>query len=127
LYLRALDVIRQLGESGPVVILTDGDVVFQPRKVERSGLWAAVGGEVLIFIHKEQMLDEVERRYPARRYIMIDDKLRILTAIKEVWRDRVTTVFVRQGHYAHDLSQVDPYPPADVTVEGIGDLLDLRI
>jgi hypothetical protein len=74
-----------------VVILTDGDVVFQPRKVERSGLWAAVGGEVLIFIHKEQMLDEVERRYPARRYVMIDDKLRILTAIKDVWRDRVTT------------------------------------
>ena len=126
-YPRALDVIRRLGESGPVVILTDGDVVFQPRKVERSGLWAAVGGEVLIFIHKEQMLDEVEHRYPARRYVMIDDKLRILTAIKDVWRDRVTTVFVRQGHYAHDPSQVQQYPPADLTVEAIGDVLDLRI
>jgi FMN phosphatase YigB (HAD superfamily) len=127
MYPRALDVLRRLSESGPVVILTDGDVVFQPRKVERSGLWAAVAGEVLIFIHKEQMLDEVERRYPARRYVMIDDKLRILTAIKDVWRDRVTTVFVRQGHYAHDPSQVDPYPPADFTVEKIGDVLDLRI
>jgi FMN phosphatase YigB (HAD superfamily) len=126
-YSGAFDVIRQLGESGPVVILTDGDVVFQPRKVERSGLWAAVGGEVLIFIHKEQMLDEVEHRYPARRYVMIDDKLRILTAIKDVWRDRVTTVFVRQGHYAHDPSQVQQYPPADLTVEAIGDVLDLRI
>ena len=127
LYPRALDVIQQLGQSGPVVILTDGDVVFQPRKIERSGLWEAVAGEVLIFIHKEQMLDEVERRHPARRYVMIDDKLRILDAIKSVWRDRVTTVFVRQGHYAHDPAQVDPYPPADVAVEAIGDVLDLRI
>ena len=127
LYPRALDVIQQLGQSGPVVILTDGDVVFQPRKIERSGLWEAVAGEVLIFIHKEHMLDEVERRHPARRYVMIDDKLRILDAIKSVWRDRVTTVFVRQGHYAHDPAQVDPYPPADVAVEAIGDVLDLRI
>jgi FMN phosphatase YigB (HAD superfamily) len=127
LYPRALDVIRKLGEAGTVAILTDGDVVFQPRKVERSGLWGAVSGEVLIFIHKEQMLDEVERRYAARRYVMIDDKLRILTAIKAAWRDRVTTVFVRQGHYAHDPAQVDPYPPADITVEAIGDVVDLRI
>jgi len=127
LYPRAVDVIRWLGKSGTVVILTDGDVVFQPRKVERSGLWEAVAGEVLIFIHKEQMLDEVERLYPARRYVMIDDKLRILTAIKAAWSDRVTTVFIRQGHYAHDPSQVDPYPPADVTVDAIGDVLDLRI
>ena len=127
LYPRSLDVIRWLGKSGTVVILTDGDVVFQPRKVERSGLWEAVAGEVLIFIHKEQMLDEVERQYPARRYVMIDDKLRILTAIKAAWSDRVTTVFVRQGHYAHDPSQVDPYQPADVTVDAIGDVLDLRI
>jgi len=127
LYPHALDVIRRLGRSGTVAILTDGDVVFQPRKVERSGLWEAVGGNVLIFIHKEQMLDEVERRYPARRYVMVDDKLRILTAIKAAWRERVTTVFVRQGHYAHDPSQVDPYPPADVSIEAIGDLLDLRM
>src|SRR6266496_1140845 len=126
-YPRAFDVIRRLGDSGTVAILTDGDVVFQPRKVERSGLWAAVSGEVQIFIHKEQMLDEVERRHPAQRYVVIDDKLRILTAIKAVWGDRVTTVFVRQGHYAHDPSQVNPYPPADVTVNAIGDLLNPAI
>jgi FMN phosphatase YigB (HAD superfamily) len=127
LYPGSLDVIDKFNAWGPTVILSDGDVVFQPRKVERSGLWEAVAGEVLIFIHKEQMLDEVERQYPARRYVMIDDKLRILTAIKAVWSDRVTTVFVRQGHYAHDPLQVDPYPPADVTVDAIGDVLDLRI
>src|ERR1700674_1983720 len=90
-YPRAFDVIRRLRESGAVAILTDGDVVFQPRKVERSGLWEAVGGEVLIYIHKEQMLDDVERRYPARRYVMVDDKLRVLAAMKQVWRERLTT------------------------------------
>ena len=127
LYPRALDVVAHLRRGGPVVVLSDGDVVFQPRKVERSGLWGAVDGEVLIYIHKEQMLDDVERRYPARRYVMIDDKVRILTAIKAVWGDRVTTVFVRQGHYAHDPAQVSPYPPADVTVDAVGELLNLRI
>jgi FMN phosphatase YigB (HAD superfamily) len=126
-YPRAFDVIRRLRESGPVAILTDGDVVFQPRKVERSGLWEAVGGEVLIYIHKEQMLDDVERRYPARRYVMVDDKLRVLAAMKQVWRERLTTVFVRQGHYAHDASQVTPYPPADFTVDAIGDVSNLPI
>jgi len=127
LYPRALEVVAHLRRSGPVVVLSDGDVVFQPRKVERSGLWQAVDGEVLIYVHKEQMLDDVERRYPARRYVMIDDKLRILTAIKAVWGDRVTTVFVRQGHYAHDAAQVTPYPAADFAVESIGDVLNLRI
>ena len=127
LYPGALDVIAHLRRSGPVVVLSDGDVVFQPRKVERSGLWAAVDGRVLIYIHKEQMLDNVERRYPAQRYVMIDDKLRILTAIKAVWGDRVTTVFVRQGHYAQDPAQVTPYPAADFAVESIGDVLNLRI
>jgi FMN phosphatase YigB (HAD superfamily) len=126
-YPRAFDVIRRLRESGAVAILTDGDVVFQPRKVERSGLWEAVGGEVLIYIHKEQMLDDVERRYPSRRYMMIDDKLRVLAAMKQVWRERLTTVFVRQGHYAHDASQVTPYPPADFTVDAIGDVSNLPI
>ena len=126
-YPRAFDVIRRLSESGTVAIFTDGDVVFQPRKVERSGLWAAVSGEVQIFIHKEQMLDEVERRHPARRYVVIDDKLRILTAIKDVWRDRVTTVFVRQGHYAHDPAQVTPFPAADRTVDRIADVLSLQL
>src|SRR5258706_6344504 len=127
LYPGALDVIAHLRRSGPVVVLSDGDVVFQPRKVERSGLWAAVDGRVLIYIHKEQMLDDVERRYPAQRYVMIDDKLRILTAIKAVWGDRVTTVFIRQGHYAQDPAQVTPYPAADFAVESIGDVLNLRI
>ena len=124
LYPGALDVIRQLRPRGPVVILSDGDVVFQPRKVERSGLWEAVEGEVLIYIHKEQMLDDVERRYPARRYVMVDDKLRILSAMKKVWGDRLTTVFVRQGHYAREREHLDGFPAADVTVEAIGELVD---
>ena len=122
LYPRALDVIAELRRYGPVVILSDGDVVFQPRKVEASGLWAAVDGRVLIYIHKELMLDDVADRYPARRYVMVDDKRRILTAIKDHWTDRVTTVFVRQGHYARDPAVLRDYPPADVTIERIGDL-----
>ena len=123
LYPRALETIEHLGRSGRTVILSDGDVVFQPRKIERSGLWAAVEGEVLVYIHKEQMLDDVERRYPARRYVMVDDKIRILSAMKDVWGERLTTVFVRQGHYAADQEQVNSYPPADVTIDRIGDLL----
>jgi FMN phosphatase YigB (HAD superfamily) len=126
-YPGALEAIRALQPRGRVVILSDGDVVFQPRKIERSGLWAAVEGEVLIFIHKEQMLDEVERRYPARRYVMIDDKLRILAAMKNVWGERLTTVFVRQGHYAHEPQHLDGFPAADVTIEQIAHALDLRI
>jgi FMN phosphatase YigB (HAD superfamily) len=124
LYPHVLDLIARLRTRGPVVIFSDGDVVFQPRKVERSGLWAAVEGDVLIYIHKEAMLDDVERRFPSKRYVVVDDKLRILSAIKPVWRDRVTTVFVRQGHYAHDTELVSKFAPADVTVEAIGDLLD---
>src|SRR6185295_15443168 len=111
-----------LSARAPVVILSDGDVVFQPRKVEQSGLWEAVGGRVLIYVHKEEMLDDVERRFPARRYVMVDDKLRILAAMKASWRDRLTTVFVRQGHYAQDPAQTARYPAADVTIERIADL-----
>jgi FMN phosphatase YigB (HAD superfamily) len=125
LYPRALDVIAHVRQLGSVVILSDGDAVFQPHKVERSGLWAAVAGQILIYIHKEQVLDDVERRYPARHYVMVDDKLRILTAIKSVWAERVTTVFVKQGHYATDQATLDSYPAADVTIERIADLLDL--
>ena len=121
LYPGALDVIAQLKARGQVVLLSDGDVVFQPRKIERSGLWAAVDGHVLIYIHKEQMLDDVERVYPAARYVMVDDKLRILAAVKSIWRERVTTVFVRQGHYAHDPAIVSAAPPADITIERIAD------
>ncbi|HJZ70395.1 MAG TPA: HAD family hydrolase [Vicinamibacterales bacterium] len=121
-YPGALDAIHQLERQGRVAILSDGDVVFQPRKVERSGLWGAVEGNVLIYIHKEQMLEDVEERLPAERYVMVDDKIRILTAMKEIWGARLTTVFVRQGHYAHDTALVAKYPPADVTIERIGDL-----
>jgi len=124
LYPNALAAIRHLRGWGPTVILSDGDVVFQPRKLERSGLWDAVEGRVLIYIHKEQMLDDVEKRYPARRYVMVDDKLHVLAAMKSLWRERLTTVFPRQGHYAFDPKIIAANPPADVTLERIGDLLD---
>ncbi len=123
LYQGSLDVLAHFRPWGATVILSDGDVVFQPRKVQQSGLWEAVGGRVLIYIHKEQMLDDVERLYPARHYIMVDDKLRILTAMKKIWGDRVTTVWPRQGHYALDPEIVAAYPQADLTVERIGDLV----
>jgi FMN phosphatase YigB (HAD superfamily) len=122
LYPGALDVIAHLRRWGPTVILTDGDVVFQPRKVQRSGLWDAVEGRVLIYLHKEQMLDDVELRYPARHYIMVDDKLRILASMKKVWGDRLTTVFPRQGHYALDPGNIAAYSPSDLTIQRIGDL-----
>ena len=123
-YPRVIDTIQHLQTRGRVVILSDGDVVFQPYKIERSGLWTAVRGEALIYIHKEQMLDDVEQRYPAKRYVMVDDKIRLLTAMKAVWGARLTTVFVRQGHYALDAQLVAQYPPADVTIDAIGDLRD---
>lgn len=122
LYPGTLDAIRRMRARARVVILSDGDVVFQPRKVEQSGLWEAVGGHVLIYVHKEQMLDDVAERYPAKGYVMVDDKLRILAAMKAIWKDRLTTVFVRQGHYALDPAQVAGYPAADQSIESIGDL-----
>jgi len=124
LYPGSVDVINHLHAWGPTVILSDGDVVFQPRKVQRSGLWQAVEGRVLIYIHKEQMLDAVVRRYPAGHYVMVDDKLRILAAMKDVLGKRLTTVFPRQGHYALDPGNVTSYPPADITIERIGELLN---
>jgi len=123
LYPGALDAIRRLRTRGLTVILSDGDVVFQPRKIQRSGLWAAVEGRVLIYVHKEQMLDAVAERYPARHYVMVDDKLRILAAMKAIWGDRLTTIFPRQGHYALDPRNINAYPAADVSVERIGDLI----
>jgi FMN phosphatase YigB (HAD superfamily) len=126
LYPHAIEVIDRLHRSGRVVILSDGDVVFQPKKVERSGLWGAVSGHVLV-IPQERMLDDVERRYPARRYVLVDDKLRILTAVKRVLGERVTTIFVRQGHYARDRALVARFPAADVTIGRIGDLIDLDL
>ncbi len=125
LFPNSLDVIERCRELGTVVILTDGDVVFQPRKIERSGLFEAVEGNILIYVHKEYELADVERRYPAERYVLVDDKVRILSAIKATWGERVTTVFPRQGHYALDAEQVSKYPAADITVERIGDLLNV--
>jgi FMN phosphatase YigB (HAD superfamily) len=122
LYPGALAALAHLRAFGPTVILSDGDAVFQPRKVERSGLWDAVEGRVLIYIHKEQMLGEVERRYPARHYVMVDDKLCILAAMKHSWGERLTTVFARQGHYALDPGILAAFPPADLAIEVIGDL-----
>ncbi|SRR6266571_354680 len=124
LYPNSLDVIESVKRWGPAVILSDGDVVFQPRKVERSGLFEAVEGNVLIYVHKEQELSDVEQRYPAEHYVLVDDKLRILAAVKKVWAARVTTVFPRQGHYALDPQILASYPPADVTVERVGELMN---
>jgi len=123
LYAQALEVIAHLRNFGPTVILSDGDVVFQPRKVQRSGLWHAVEGRVLIYIHKERVLGDVQRRFPAAHYVMVDDKLRILAAMKQQLRERLTTVFPRQGHYALDPKNTAAYPMADLSVERIGDLL----
>ncbi len=123
LFPRALDVIRLLSAWGQTVILSDGDVVFQPYKVKRSGLFEAVDGRVLIYIHKEEELADVEKRFPARHYVMVDDKMRLLTAMKKSWGSRLTTVFPRQGHYANDPAESAKYPPADITIEHLADLL----
>jgi FMN phosphatase YigB (HAD superfamily) len=127
LYPNSLDVIEQAKAWGRTALLTDGDVVFQPRKVERSGLLEAVGGQVLVYVHKEHELADVAHRYPSRHYVVVDDKLRLLTAIKKSWKKRVTTVFVRQGHYALDPKITAACPPADVTLEHIGDLLGCNL
>lgn len=123
LYPGALEVIEYTRQWGPATILTDGDVVFQPRKIERSGLSDAVSGRVLIYLHKEKELADVAQRFPAEHYVLIEDKLRILAAVKKSWGPRVTTVFVRQGHYARDLNIIANYPAADIAVDRIGDLL----
>ncbi|HMF14874.1 MAG TPA: HAD family hydrolase [Gemmataceae bacterium] len=127
LYPGSLDAIAHCQQLGPCVILSDGDVVFQPRKVERSGLWEAVDGKVLIYVHKELELDDVEQRYPAGHYVLVDDKLRILTAAKKTWNSRLTTVWPKQGHYARDPAAVRNYPPPDIAVERIGDLVNLDL
>jgi FMN phosphatase YigB (HAD superfamily) len=127
LYPGALDVLEKFRTWGRTVILSDGDVVFQPRKVERSGIFEVVEGHVLIYIHKEESLEDVVRRYPAEHYVMVDDKLRILTAIKNHWGDGVTTVFPRQGQFAQDPQVLTSYPAPDVTVERIGSLLDFDL
>ncbi|MGA8715147.1 MAG: HAD family hydrolase [Roseiarcus sp.] len=125
LYPGALEVVGHVRQWGRPVVLSDGDAVFQPRKIERSGLWKAFEDNILIYIHKEEELSDVERLYPARRYVLIDDKLRILAAVKAIWGDRVATVLPRQGHYAIDPKAISTYPPADIQVERIGDLVGL--
>jgi FMN phosphatase YigB (HAD superfamily) len=127
LYPGALEVLKRLKSHAPTVILSDGDVVFQPRKAQQSGIWDTVDGHVLIYIHKEQELEDVERRYPADHYVLIDDKPRILTAIKQTWGQRVTTVFPKQGSYAHDVEALASNPAADVTIDRIGELLTMDL
>ncbi len=123
LYPGSLDVLERFRERGPTVIVTDGDMVFQPRKVQRSGIFETVEGHVLIYVHKEKALEDIARRYPAERYVLVDDKLRILAAFNQAWGERVTTVFPRQGEFALNPVTRASYPPADVTVERIADLL----
>ncbi len=127
LYPGSLDAVEHVQQWGPAVILSDGDAVFQPWKVHRSGLAETLHNNILIYIHKEEMLDEVERHFPSEHYVMIDDKLRILDAIKQQWRDRVTTVFVDQGHYAKDPETLAKYPHGDLRVERIGDVANLSL
>jgi FMN phosphatase YigB (HAD superfamily) len=127
LYPGSLDVLERFRSWGQTVILSDGDVVFQPRKIERSGIFEAVEGHVLVYIHKEEALDDVEQRYPAEHYVLVDDKPRILAAVKKIWGDRVTTIFPRQGQYAHDSKAIAGCLPPDVTVERIGDLIDYEL
>ncbi len=127
LYPQSLDAIDHAATLGTTAILSDGDVVFQPRKIHRSGLHDAVGGRVLVYIHKEQVLDDVARRLPADHYVLVDDKVRLLAAVKDVWGERVTTVWPRQGHYALDTAEVARYRPPDIMLERIGDLVGVRL
>lgn len=127
LYPDSLDAIEHVKQWGKAVILSDGDVVFQPLKVERSGIYEAVNGNVLIYIHKEKELEDVERRFPASHYVLIDDKIRILTDVKKIWGNKVTTVFPRQGHYALDPQIIAAYPPADISIARIGELLNFKL
>jgi FMN phosphatase YigB (HAD superfamily) len=122
LYPQALQVVNHFRRTAEVGVLSDGDVVFQPHKVRCSGIEKAVGGQVLIYVHKEAELKDVKQRMPADHYVLVDDKIRILAAVKKIWRKKVTTVFVRQGHYALDKKLVAKYPPADMTIGKIGDL-----
>ncbi|HET7931843.1 MAG TPA: HAD family hydrolase [Rhodanobacteraceae bacterium] len=127
LYPGALDAIAHLSQFGPCAVLSDGDVVLQPRKVRKSGIEAAVDGRVLIYIHKERMLDDVAGHYPADHYVMAEDKLRVLDGMKNRWRERLTTVFVRQGHYANDPAARKEYPPAQIERGGIGELCGMPV
>ena len=126
LYPGALEVLMHLGATGPVIVLTDGDAIFQPRKIARAGI-RDVADDVLVYIHKEDELEDVERRHPAARYVLVDDKVRILGAVKRQWADRVTTVLPLQGQFANDPTIAAAHPTPDVTVGGIADLLDVDL
>jgi FMN phosphatase YigB (HAD superfamily) len=127
LFPNALDAVEHVKQWGTAAILSDGDAVFQPRKIECSGLWEAADSNVRIYVHKESELADVEKKLPAEHYVMIDDKLKLLAAIKEQWKERVTTIFVKQGHYARDPRNLAAYPAADLSIERIGDLLQLGL
>ena len=127
LYPDSLDAVEYVKQWGTAVVLSDGDVVFQPLKVEHSGIYEAVNGKVLIYIHKEKELEDVERRCPADHYVLVDDKIRILSDVKKIWGAKVTTVFPRQGHYALDPKIVSAYPPADITINRIGELVNCKL
>lgn len=127
LYPESLDAVDYAKQFGRAVILSDGDVVFQPRKVDRSGLYDTFEGHVLIYVHKEEELHDVEAKYPAEHYVMVDDKVRILAALKKYWGARVTTIFPRQGHYALDAKLVAQYTKPDITLERIGQLKEYSL
>jgi FMN phosphatase YigB (HAD superfamily) len=127
LYPGALQALAHLRTLGPTVVVTDGDAVLQPRKAERAGIAGAVDNHVLVYVHKELSLDDVERRYPAERYVLVDDKLRILGAAKQFWGERVTTVLPMQGQFATDPEVAAAHPAADLTIAGIGELVGLEL
>jgi FMN phosphatase YigB (HAD superfamily) len=124
LFPRALEAVAHLNTLGRPVVLSDGDIVFQPRKIQRSGIWDAVGGRVMIYLHKERVLDHMQQRYPARHYVMVDDKPNLLAAMKSILKSKLTTVFVRQGHYALAAQSNSVEPAPDMIIERIGDLID---
>jgi FMN phosphatase YigB (HAD superfamily) len=124
LFPRALEAVAHLNTLGRAVVLSDGDIVFQPRKIQRSGIWDAVGGRVMIYLHKERVLDHMQQRYPARHYVMVDDKPNLLAAMKSTLKSKLTTIFVRQGHYALAAESNSVRPAPDMTIERIGDLID---
>ena len=127
LYPGALDAVAHLSGFGACVVLSDGDVVLQPRKIQASGIAGAVEERVLIYVHKERMLDDVARRFPAQHYVMVEDKLRVLDGMKRRWRERLTAVFVRQGHYANDPAARKEYPSAQIELSGVGELCKLDV
>jgi FMN phosphatase YigB (HAD superfamily) len=126
LFPRALDAIAHLRGMGRPVVLSDGDVVFQPRKIRHSGIWDAVEGAVLIYLHKEKVMDHVQKRHPAAHYVAVDDKPNLLAAMKLIMQDKLTTVFVRQGHYALAPGSNSVSPAPDRVIERIGDIATLN-